>query len=118
MVSEIDTSSINKYQQTFEMSNKNNTKVLSQEELKNLIADNIPKEEVQHITDEINKMISSTDMANRRVELRVNESINRVIILVYNKENNEILREIPCKELQNLAVYLKEAVGLFYDKQV
>jgi uncharacterized FlaG/YvyC family protein len=120
MVSEIDTSSVNKYSQAFEMNMniKNNTKILSQEDLKNLMANNIPKEEVQKITEEINRMISSKDFANMRVELRVNEEINRVIITVYSKDNNEVVREIPCRELQNLALYLKEAIGLLYDRQV
>ena len=120
MVSEIDTSSVNKYSQAFEISNKNNTRILSHEDLKKLISDanKIPKEEVQQITEEINRMISSMDLTNRRIELRVNEDINRIIITVYNKDNNEVLREIPCKELQNLALYLKEAIGLLYDGQV
>jgi flagellar protein FlaG len=122
MVNEIESLAAAKYSSIFEsrhkIQNKGNAKILTDEEIKSLFKDNIPKQELEKISIEINRMVESKDLSNRRVELRINSEINRIIITVFDKNTNEVVREIPCKELQNLAIYLKEAIGLFYDKQV
>jgi flagellar protein FlaG len=94
-----------------EVSMKNNEKKIEQPRI-------IQEADLKQISDDINRLVTSRAISNMRVELHFNEEINRIIITVYNKDNNEIVREIPCKELQNLAMYLKEAVGLIFDNKV
>jgi len=122
MVKEID-SLVSKYISVAVQSSKNQqiqaiqesiTPTTKQQEIKKQI---IPDSDLQQIAHDINKLITSKAISNLKVSMSYNKEINRIIITVIDPENNTILREIPCKELQNLALYLKEAVGVIFDKK-
>lgn len=85
------------------------------EEILNKKPDNI---DLQRIQDELNKIIANTDIFSRKIQLSYSDDINRIIITVVDKDSGEVLREIPCKELQNLARHLQDAIGVLYDKQI
>ena len=81
----------------------------------NQVQQNYSNVDLKQLASELNKILSSSDMMNRKVELSYNENINRIIITVMNKETGSIIAEIPCKEIQNLALHLKEAIGIVID---
>ena len=89
---------------------------LSDEELKKFIVDEHSHPEIEQVMDELKKITESNDVLNRRVKLSINKEINRIIITVVDKNTDEVIREIPCKELQNLAAQLQEAIGILYDQ--
>jgi flagellar protein FlaG len=91
--------------------------ILSKEEIREAMQDQISNENLDKILDNINKIIEASDIFNKKVQLRVNKDINRVIIIVVDKDSNKVIREIPCVELQNLAAHLQEAIGVLFDKQ-
>jgi flagellar protein FlaG len=88
---------------------------LSDEELKKFIVDEHTHPEIEQVMDELKKLTETNDVLNRRVKLSINKEINRIIITVVDKNTDEVIREIPCRELQNLAAQLKEAIGILYD---
>ena len=93
-------------------------KQFSDEEIKELIHKEIPEFELEKVIEGLNKIAAASEILNKRVELRVNKEINRVIITIIDKESNKVIKEIPCQELQNLALHLKEAIGILFDKSV
>ena len=42
----------------------------------------------------------------------------RTVIKVMDKENNELIREIPSEEVLNLAAKIEEMIGILFDKEV
>jgi flagellar protein FlaG len=55
---------------------------------------------------------------NRRCEIRVDNSINRLIIKIIDKETDKVIKEIPPEEIQHLLVSLKTMVGLVIDRNI
>ena len=76
-----------------------------------------PEVDLENVKDSLKKISEASEFLDKKVELRVNEDINRVIITVLEKGSNRVIREIPCEELQNLAAHLKEAIGILFDKK-
>ncbi len=89
---------------------------LSKEEIKEIIKKQFPDLDSEKILKSIDEF-NSYDSINKEVKLYYNKDINRIIISIINKETNEIVSEIPCKELQNLAKYLREEAGNLYDQK-
>ncbi|MBP7551788.1 MAG: flagellar protein FlaG [Spirochaetes bacterium] len=95
---------------------KNAAKALTQDEIKKLIKKEIPGLDSENAMELIGNS-QSLELLNHKVHLRMNKDINRVIITIVDKESNQVVKEIPCEELQNLAAHLKKAVGVLYDKE-
>ncbi len=91
---------------------------LSKEALKKLISKEMSPPDTDKLMEELSSIISKSDVLNKRIRLSVNPQINRIIITVLHKQTGELIRQIPCEELQHLAEHLREASGIFYDKEV
>ncbi|HPB80708.1 MAG TPA: flagellar protein FlaG [Spirochaetota bacterium] len=76
------------------------------------------KQEVSEINihDLAETLNSAAKSVNRRMAFSVNDKTNRVIIKVINTENNEIIREIPAKELIRVYEHIHDMIGLFVDE--
>jgi flagellar protein FlaG len=42
----------------------------------------------------------------------------RTIIKVLDKENDQVIREIPAEDVLNLAAKMEEMIGILFDKEV
>ena len=88
-------------------------KTVSQEEMKKIVNQEVP--EIDEVIKDLNR-IASSNILNKRVKLSVNKEINRVIIKIVDKNTDKVIKEIPCKELQQLAMHLKKAIGILFDE--
>jgi flagellar protein FlaG len=93
----------------------NTVKELSNKEINDLIKKEIPEFELDEVMDGLKKLAEASEILNKKVKLRLNKDINRIIITVIERGSNRILREIPCTELQNLAIHIKDAIGVILD---
>jgi len=89
---------------------------LSKEEIREIIKKQFPDVDSEKILKSIDEF-NSYDSINKEVKLYYNKEINRIIISIINKETNEVVSEIPCKEIQNLAKYLRDELGNLYDEK-
>lgn len=69
---------------------------------------------VQEAVEEINKVLH---YMNERLEFSVHEATNRVMVKVFDRETDEVLREIPPEQILDLVAKLQELVGLLVDKK-
>jgi uncharacterized FlaG/YvyC family protein len=97
---------------------KDEVEDLSKEEINDLIKHEIPGLELDNVIDGLKKLAETSEILNKKVTLRINKDINRVIIVVMEKNTNRIIKEIPYEEIQNLAAHLKQAIGVLYDNEV
>ncbi|GAB6273890.1 MAG: hypothetical protein STSR0004_07530 [Peptococcaceae bacterium] len=52
----------------------------------------------------------------KKIGFRLHREIGTLQVLVYNKEDNEIIKKIPPEEILEMEKRLKEMVGVFLDK--
>lgn len=89
------------------------TKHLSDEEIKKIVNAEIPN--IEEVVNDLNNITANSNILNKKVRLSLNKELNRVIISIVDKDTDRVIKEIPCKEIQNLAAHLKKAIGILYD---
>jgi flagellar protein FlaG len=74
----------------------------------------------QQVTEEMLKELEQDIEAMHNVELRFSKhnDTGRTMIKVMDKENDEIIREIPAEEVLNLAAKIEEMIGILFDTEV
>jgi flagellar protein FlaG len=55
---------------------------------------------------------------NRRFDISVNESINRIVVKVIDTETDKVVREIPPEEIQHLLARLYDMMGMFINERI
>jgi len=73
----------------------------------------LTKENIDNVVDTLNSAAKSVD---RRVNFSFNEKTNRVIIKFINGDTNEVIREIPPKEMIKLLERMNDFIGMFVDE--
>lgn len=75
----------------------------------------IPREEVEKATEKLNRLMGIID---KRLEFRVDEKSQRVVVKIIDKQNGDILDEIPSQRALDILNSFSEMIGLLFDKQV
>lgn len=57
-------------------------------------------------------------MHNVGLKFSKHDDSGRTMIKVLNKENDEIIREIPAEDVLDLAAKIEEMIGILFDKEV
>jgi len=73
----------------------------------------LTKENIDNIIDTLN---SAAKSVNQRVSFSFNEKTDRVIIKFIDGDTNEVLREIPPKEMIRLLERMHELIGMVVDE--
>lgn len=71
--------------------------------------------EIREAVAQLEKMVTQF---NRRFDISVNESINRIVVKVIDTETDKIIKEIPPEEIQHLLFRLQEMMGLLVDEKI
>lgn len=82
-------------------------------EKENSIHIKLTKENIDNLVDTLN---SAAKSVNRRISFVFNEKVNRVIMKVEDTNTNEVIREIPPKEMVRLLERFHELIGMFVDE--
>jgi flagellar protein FlaG len=77
-------------------------------------------EEGRQVTEEMLKELEQDIQAMHNVGLRFSKhnDSGRTIIKVLDKENDQVIREIPAEDVLNLAAKMEEMIGILFDKEV
>ena len=70
----------------------------------------------QNLRDLADTLDSAARSVNQRVSFSFNDKIGRVVMKVINTDNNEVLREIPAKEMVRIFEHMHELIGMFVDE--
>jgi flagellar protein FlaG len=55
---------------------------------------------------------------NKRLKIKVNDEIDRVVVKVIDANTDKVIKEIPPQELQKLIARIKETIGLLFDEKI
>ncbi len=73
----------------------------------------LSRENLKSLADALNSAANALD---KRIAFSFNEKIDRVVLKVINTENNEVVREIPPRELVRVYEHIHELIGMFVDE--
>ena len=70
----------------------------------------------QNLRDLAETLDSAARSINQRVSFTFNDKIDRVVMKVINTDNNEVVREIPSREMVRVFEHMHELIGMFVDE--
>lgn len=73
----------------------------------------LSKDNVKNIVDTLN---SAAKSLNQRVSFSIHEKTNRIIMRFQDANTNEVIREIPPREMIRLLERINEMIGMFVDE--
>ncbi|GAB6100065.1 hypothetical protein JCM16358_19440 [Halanaerocella petrolearia] len=73
------------------------------------------KEELEEGVEQLNEAVQPF---HKELNFELHEESERMMTKVVNTENNEVIREIPPKEVLDMLGKIKEMVGLILDKKI
>jgi len=76
-------------------------------------APDLSRQNLKDLADTLNVAAKSM---NQRVSFSFNEKISRVVMKVINTSNNEVVREIPPKEMVRVYEHIHDLLGMFFDE--
>lgn len=82
------------------------------------VAQNIEQSiaDIKADTQQLQKM--SEMVTGRKLQFSVNKELNSVIVTVIDSSTNQVLKEIPSKDIQNLKLRIRKAIGNLFDEVV
>lgn len=75
----------------------------------------IPREEVEKATEKLNRLMG---IINKRYEFSIHENSQRLTVKIVDKENGDVLSQIPSKEALALLETFNQMAGLLFDELV
>ena len=75
----------------------------------------IPREEVEKVAEKLNRLMGIID---KRLEFRVDEKSQRVVVKIIDQQNDEVLDEIPSQRALDILNSFSEMIGVLFDKRV
>lgn len=73
-------------------------------------------QEIKADTQQLQKM--SEMVTGRKVQFSVNKELNDVVITVVDSSTNQVLKEIPSRDMQNLKLRIRKQLGSLYDRVI
>lgn len=77
-----------------------------------------PRVEAADVENAVSDLNAAFKYVNERLEFSVHEETNRIMVKVYDKDTDEVLREIPPEQILDMVAEMQKFVGLFVDKKV
>lgn len=71
--------------------------------------------ELEESIRELQKLSNSMD---RKVQFKVNEELDRVVVKIVDPATDKVIKEIPSADIQKLQIRIRETLGLLFDKQI
>jgi uncharacterized FlaG/YvyC family protein len=65
----------------------------------------------------VENLRSAGDLFNKRLDFRVDEATNRIVVKVIDTRTDKVIKEIPPEQLLHLAAKIQEMVGLLVDEE-
>jgi flagellar protein FlaG len=72
------------------------------------------REELERLVEDLK---GNLGRLNEKLGFRVHEGTGQIVVQIVDRDNGEVIRESPPQEFLDLAVRMREMVGLFLDEQ-
>ena len=69
------------------------------------------------ISQQITEIQKISDLIGRKRQFNVNEELGKVIVSIVDPETNQVIKEIPSEEMQNLQIRIRENINFLVDER-
>ena len=66
---------------------------------------------------EVDRLNKTADLYNIGLRFSIHEETARMMVQVYDREDNEVIREIPPERVLNLVAQIQQMIGLLLDEE-
>ena len=73
--------------------------------------------EKDKVNEAIEKLKHAGEIFNRRLDFRVDEETNRVVVKVVDTTTDKVIKEIPSEQLLQLVAKIQEMIGILVDEE-
>jgi flagellar protein FlaG len=70
-----------------------------------------------YLTSAIEQLKDAGDIFKRRLDFKIDEETNRIMIKVIDTKTNKVVKEIPPEQLIRLAAKIQEMLGILVDEE-
>ena len=77
----------------------------------------IDPNEKDNVNEAIEKLKHAGEIFNRRLDFRVDEETNRVVVKVVDTATDKVIKEIPSEQLLQLVAKIQEMIGILVDEE-
>ena len=60
----------------------------------------------------------SDRVMGRELQFNVNKELGSIVVKVVDPSTNQVVKEIPSEEIQNLKIRIRKAIGIIFDEIV
>ena len=78
---------------------------------------NQPKVNPDDLIKAVNNINQAFEAFNQGVRFKVNDDTKQLVVQIVNQDTDEVIKEIPSKEVLELEAQIREMVGLFLDEK-
>lgn len=71
----------------------------------------------ERLSEEVERLNDTADIYNVGVRFRVHKETERIMVQVYDRRSDEVIREIPPEQVLNLVAQIQQMIGLLLDEQ-
>jgi len=71
----------------------------------------------QRLEQAIEDLSKGIDLLQRQLHFRLHKETGRLMVLVVNRETDEVIRQVPPEEVLDAAAKLRELIGLLIDER-
>ena len=72
-------------------------------------------DELKEMSDRLTKDLGDS---NLNIKFAYDDTLKELYVMIYEKQTDKLLRQIPSEDAMNLSVKMKEVVGVLFDKNV
>ena len=88
--------------------------VIEQKENVPSAREEVPREEVEKAAEKLNRLMGLLD---KRMEFKIHEGTKRIMVKIVNRDNGDVLSEIPPEKVLDIIGSIQEMVGLIVDQK-
>ncbi len=67
--------------------------------------------------EEVARLNETSDLYNIGLRFSIHEETARVVVQVYDRKDNEVIRQIPPEKVLNLVAQIQQMIGLLLDEE-
>ncbi len=102
---------------TVEVRRRNNTGTAKRKAEGTANADNVTQHENNNVKEAIERINDAAKFFDRKIRIEVEKDLNIMIVKVIDGETDNVIRQIPPKELVELSKHAKDLKGLLINKE-
>lgn len=72
---------------------------------------------LERLQNEVDRLNETSDLYIIGLRFSIHEETERIVVQVYNRKDNEVIRQIPPERVLNLVAQIQQMIGLLLDEE-